>query len=467
MKRLIALFFSILFTTFALPVAAENASDAELKLSGLDKRLTDGNHLTSTDCGELQITADGEIASLYIIFHSKAQEFTVKSGDKTKTVKTDFLHTLVDVSEFKSTGLTVNFGGNKICDIYAFSEGTLPSFVQKWEKPLERADILLNSSHADDDQLFFAGLLPYYAARGCDVQVVYYTDHKNEPRRRHELLNGLWTVGIKYYPVISNFPDYYSESIDGALKTIATEGFTENDALGFQVEILRRFKPQVVVSHDFNGEYGHGMHKLNAAMMKKAIEISGDDKSFPETAEKYGAHTPKKLYVHLYNENKIVMNYDTPSEFFGGKTPFEMSKLGFAEHVSQQGTWFKKWLLGKNGEITKASQIKKYSPCEYGLYFTSVGADVQKNDMLENITTYSEQERIKAEEEAEKQRLAEIKKAEEKAKAEAERKAQKAKKRKVTIAAVITPVALFIIFIIAINIAARRKAARRRRARRK
>ena len=119
----------------------------------------------------------------------------------------------------------------------------------------------------------------------------------------------------------------------------------------------------------------------------------------------------------------------------------------------------------KNSEITKASQIKKYSPCEYGLYFTSVGADVQKNDMLENITLYSEQERIKAEEKAEKQRLEEKKRVEEKAKAEAERKAQKAKKRKIIIAAVATPIALFVIFIVAINIAARCKAAKRRKMR--
>ena len=229
--------------------------------------------------------------------------------------------------------------------------------------------------------------------------------------------------------------------------------------------MLRRFKPQVAVSHDFNGEYGHGMHKLNAAMMKRAVEISGDKSFFSETAEKYGVYTPKKLYVHLYGKNKIVMDYDTPSEFFGGKTPFEMSKLGFAEHKSQQGTWFKSWMLGKNGEITKASQIKKYSPCEYGLYFTSVGADVNKNDMLENITLYSEQERIKAEEEAEKQRLAKEKEAEEKAKSEAAKKAQRARKRKMIIAAVLTPIALFVIFIIAINAAARYKAAKRRKMR--
>lgn len=55
--------------------------------------------------------------------------------------------------------------------------------------------------------------------------------------------------------------------------------------------------------------------------------------------------------------------------------------------------------------------------------------------MLENITLYSEQERIKAEEEAEKQRLAKEKEAEEKSKAEAAKKAQRARKRKMIIAA--------------------------------
>ena len=42
--------------------------------------------------------------------------------------------------------------------------------------------------------------------------------------------------------------------------------------------------------------------------------------------------------------------------------------------------------------ITKATQITTYSPCKFGLYRSLVGADVQKNDFLENITTYAQQE---------------------------------------------------------------------------
>lgn len=467
MKRLVLLLFC---AVMLLPAAvyAETASAEQLTVSGADKKLTDANHLTYTECETLNIKADNKIGSLYIIFFDTPTDFTVESGGKSKAVSAEFLHTLADISDIGSGEVTVKFNKSvRVCDIYAFTAGTLPDFVQTWKKPCERADIMLVSSHADDEQLFFAGLLPLYASRGCDVQVVYYTDHKNEPRRRHELLNGLWTVGITNYPVISSFPDYYSETADGALKTIAGEGYTQNDALAFQVEMLRRFKPQVAVSHDLNGEYGHGMHKLNAAMLTKAVEISGDSGQFADSAERYGVHTVKKLYVHLYEKNKIVMNYDEASDYFGGKTPFQMSQQGFLCHASQQGTWFKKWIFGKNGEITKASQITKYSPCNYGLYFTAVGEDTLKNDMLENITTYKEQQRLEEEKEKarleEEQRLKKEKEAKEKAAAQNRARLKRQRTRRIIAAVILTPVIVLTAVYAAINIAARQRAKKRRK----
>ena len=89
------------------------------------------------------------------------------------------------------------------------------------------------------------------------------------------------------------------------------------------------------------------------------------------------------------------MDWDTPLESMGGSTPFELSKQGYACHLSQQNTWFTKWM-----NKDRAADINKYSPCEYGLYRTTVGEDVRKNDFLENITTYGEMERLMAEEEA-------------------------------------------------------------------
>ncbi|MBQ4178508.1 MAG: DUF4406 domain-containing protein, partial [Elusimicrobia bacterium] len=42
---------------------------------------------------------------------------------------------------------------------------------------LKQADMMLFSTHADDEHLWFAGLLPTYVDRGYDIQVVYFTNH--------------------------------------------------------------------------------------------------------------------------------------------------------------------------------------------------------------------------------------------------------------------------------------------------
>jgi len=80
------------------------------------------------------------------------------------------------------------------------------------------------------------------------------------------------------------------------------------------------------------------------------------------------------------------MNYDIPLEYFDGKTAYEVSKEGYSKHYSQQWTWFTKWINGTNNSYTKATDIKTYSPTEYGLYKSLVGEDINKNDMFENLT---------------------------------------------------------------------------------
>ena len=87
------------------------------------------------------------------------------------------------------------------------------------------------------------------------------------------------------------------------------------------------------------------------------------------------------------------MNWDVPLASYDGLTAFQVSNLGYNVHTSQHWTWFTRWIRGtKDAPITAASQITTYSPCLYGLYRTTVGADTPGvNDFFENITPYAEQ----------------------------------------------------------------------------
>lgn len=65
--------------------------------------------------------------------------------------------------------------------------------------------------------------------------------------------------------------------------------------LAYEVELLRRFKPEVVVDHDINGEYGHGVHMLNTWILQQAVEQSGDVQYFPESARNTAHSTYRRL----------------------------------------------------------------------------------------------------------------------------------------------------------------------------
>lgn len=406
-----------LYGTSILRVSAENVTySCKLTLknsSGADKELNSGKLLdaeytsyVSLSAGDvLTVSSENEFSSLYIVWNKIPGEWTMSTANKTYTLgKNGFLHEYVDIKALTAAAvkqLSITIPKDlSLCDISIFTDGALPDWVQVWQPPCEKADIMLLSTHSDDEQLFFAGILPYYAGEiGAAVQVVYMTNHWDTQNRPHEQINGLWTVGVRNYPVVGPFPDdpdtlsKTGEAVDMTLNR-ALRIFGEDTLIKFQVEMIRRFKPQVIVGHDVNGEYQHGAHIANTYSLKKAVEPAADAAQYPESVQKYGSWSVSKTYLHLYGENKIVMDWDQPLSKFGGKTAFEVSKLGYACHRSQQWTWFTKWLTGTGeGEkdtITKASEITKYSPCEYGLYQTTVGPDT-KADFLEHITLYQNQ----------------------------------------------------------------------------
>ncbi len=323
---------------------------------------------------KMSIVSDESMTGIYIKFNSPPSPGTLDSS--TTISENGFLHEFIPL---RSSTAVLEWESADICDIYIFEgNGIFPEWIQSWSVGSDQTDLLLLATHSDDDQLFFAGLLPLYTSKGgINVQVAYFINHYDTYNRTHELLDGLWHCGVTTYPEISPFPDGYSESIDEASGYLLSQGFDKTAIEDYHKMLLEKYKPLVVVLHDFDGEYGHGAHKLATKSFVEAVESGVSE------------HTPEKIYVHLYPENKITLDIDTPLNNLGGKTPFQVSQEAFGFHKSQHWTWFYSWIYGKNSDITMSSQIRSYNPANYGLYFSSVGNDTS-NDILENVTTYSD-----------------------------------------------------------------------------
>ena len=409
LRRLMNLLLILcLGTVLVLPAFAQEQTAQDITASiqfsggGLEDFvfLTDGNETEYRYTeGTLTLSCDTGIGSISLVFDQPC-EYTVSIPDSGKSASpgSGYLHEFVCLEEAFGDDpeeVILHFpAGASLCELRIYAPGPVPETVQRWSQPLEgRADMVLFSTHGDDEHLYFAGLLPEYAGqRQLNVQVVYMTGHDNicGSERKHEMLNGLWAVGVRAYPVFGPFPDFKLLDREETYTEYENLGFSRADLLRYVVGNLRRFRPQVAIGHDLAGEYGHGMHMVYADLLTQAVEISAEEETFPEQAALYGTWDTPKTYLHLYPENTITMDYDQTLEHFDGMTAFEATqKLGFPCHVSQQYDLYTHWLYGKDGQIQKAAQITPWSPCEFGLYRSTVGDDVEKNDFMEHLTPYA------------------------------------------------------------------------------
>ncbi len=385
-----ALFLLLLFC-FCLSFTAEEttaknlASKDSLSIergSGSVSSLLDGKVTTSCKAKDggftLRISADEGVYGIYLIWNHTPPSWSI-CGENARILGGEygFWHEYKALDGGASYTLSWE-GEGTLADVYLLSEGDLPDYVQVWEPPCEKADFLLLPTHADDEHLWFGGTMPYYGGElGYKVQVVYLMTHVYG--RHHELVNGLWEVGITNYPVIAPFIDKYCANLSQAKSY-----YPEEEVLEFQVEMIRRFRPEVIVGHDLKGEYGHGAHILNATVLSsRSVEAANDPAQFPESLEKYGIWQTKKLYLHLYEENKIFINWkEKILNKFDGKTAYEVAEAGFAQHKSQVAYF-----------SLNLDNPKRYGCALFGLYSSTVGEDIAKNDFLENIpeeclTTY-------------------------------------------------------------------------------
>lgn len=322
-------------------------------------------------------TPEGEAAQyLYICFAEMPETWSVETetDGEWRTLlngSRDYMHVLLELdgqTHFRIVGDSGKESYLKINEVFVFGDGDLPDWVQRWEPTPEKADLLLLVAHPDDELIFFGGTIPTYAVeRGMNV-VVAYMSYSNTTRRS-ELLNGLWHLGVRQYPVIGSFADVYMKTLDEAYSR-----WRKKDSRAYVAELIRQYKPDVMLTHDINGEYGHGAHKLCASVAQYCVERTGDEAFMPESAEKWGTWCVKKLYLHLGRENTVTMDWRVPLSSMGGKTGLELAQEAYAFHITQHKTSF---AVTDEGRTSNA---------KFSLVYSSVGEDCIGGDFFEHIS---------------------------------------------------------------------------------
>ena len=403
MRRLIfpaVLLAALLLTGWG---AAEEARDitaeCRFRLCATDRKetsMTDGKYTTYWESRKIKnpyvtITSDTPMYGLYLCFRQMPSSFEIQiqkgSGDDAKWVAltegdTRFQHTFYELNGAHGVRIwSTQEGNHKIGfnEIFVFGQGEVPEWVQRWEPTEEKADILFFSAHPDDELIFLGGAIPTYAAERGKRVVVAYLSWSNTTRRS-EALNGLWAMGVRHYPEFGGFQDSYSGKAKDAYQKLG-----KDKVLSWVTELYRRHQPEVVVTHDVNGEYGHGQHKMMADAAIQGWDLAADPEKYPESAALYGTWQVKKLYVHLYGDetNQTRMDWEVPLERLGGKTGLEAAEEAYALHKTQEGAEVK--INGKWRRLSVRETGGAYSNTTFGLYASTVGPDESHTDFLEHI----------------------------------------------------------------------------------
>ncbi len=392
MKKWLIALLTLLALSLSVAFAAEAndiTEDCKFKVCSSGRKytlMTDKKYTSYWESNKIKtpwiaITApeDKPIAGLYVCFGNMPESWEIQTSDDGKDWftavpgDTRFLHAYVAlpqpaqhvrlaVTSEKKTALRIN-------DLFVLSEGDLPDWVQVWQPTEEKADILFLSTHPDDELIFFGGAIPTYAVeQQRKVVVAYFT--RSNTTRSSELLNGLWHMGVRTYPVIGNFKDSYAKNLKAAYKTAGGKGKVNEWIVG----LYRQYKPEVVVTQDTNGEYGHKQHMMIADAAQNCIALAANEDEFTASTIAYGTWQVKKLYLHLYPENQITFDWTVPLKSMNGATGIELAEEAYTLHKTQASSGM---------SVTETGT--KYDNRVFGLAFTTVGEDVRKDDFLENI----------------------------------------------------------------------------------
>ena len=254
-----------------------------------------------------------------------------------------------------------------ICSFYAYGEGTIPGY-HPWEPTPEKLDYLIVAMHPDDDVLFMGAILPLYTVDQGREGSVFYTAAQDRVRK-DEALNGAWIMGLRKSPILGEFRD-----ISPKKREELRDAFPEDKLVLYLVRLFRQYRPEVVFTHDVDGEYGHWQHSLLSDAVQKAVPLAANAEYDPRSMKTYGAWQIKKLYLHLYEENRISLPVEKPIDAYGGLTPVEIATAAFECHQSQ---------LPSTHAVRNEGV---YSLSDFGLAYTTVGPDTPDvNDPFEHI----------------------------------------------------------------------------------
>ena len=203
-------------------------------------------------------------------------------------------------------------------------------------------------AHPDDESFGVGSTLAQYAASGVKVYYVCSTggelgtvDQKH--LKGHDTIEKLRAAELKCAAEVLGLAGvFYLGYRDSGMRGSADNKHPASLAMapleevaGRAVKIIRKIKPEVVITHDASGGYGHPDHIATHEAVEKAFYASGDPERYPEAGPVF---QPSKLYFGLRPRRlmKIMVRlmplFGQDPHHFGRNKDVDLTKMSGVEY---------------------------------------------------------------------------------------------------------------------------------------
>jgi N-acetyl-1-D-myo-inositol-2-amino-2-deoxy-alpha-D-glucopyranoside deacetylase len=200
--------------------------------------------------------------------------------------------------------------------------------------------LLLVHAHPDDETIGTGATMAKYVADGVQVTLVTCTlgeegeilvpalEHLAANRdgglgehRIGELNAAMAALGVTDHRFLGGPGRWRDSGMMGEPSNDNADAFWQADlvqAVGELVRVIREVKPQVVISYDDNGGYGHPDHIQAHRVSVAAFDAAGDGTQFPDAGDPWA---PSKLYEAVIPVSMLRKAFEALREL-GEDAPF-------------------------------------------------------------------------------------------------------------------------------------------------
>lgn len=196
--------------------------------------------------------------------------------------------------------------------LFLFQTGIHAQSQYSWEAQPTKAAILVVVAHPDDEAGYFGGVMTYYG-KILKLPIVFAlmtNGHGNDPAgtnllRNNEAQCATWNYGIKNRPLFGGFRD---ACLNQNIECNWREWGGREKAAEWVTYLIRKYKPDVVMANDLNGEYGHPNHMGAGHALMDAYYAASNPEKFKSQLESTGSNVNGREIVKVWQAKKLYLH---------------------------------------------------------------------------------------------------------------------------------------------------------------